>query len=86
MLPFVEALSQGPPLAVHEALSGVFGSISLAAWIFLLVSILYSIVMNTHFHIQLPCKVLSRFSAMQKISMHPQSSSTHLKVHISCTT
>ena len=31
------AVAQGAPLALHEALSGVFGSISLAAWIFLLV-------------------------------------------------
>ncbi|KAF1960241.1 PQ-loop-domain-containing protein [Byssothecium circinans] len=30
-------LAQSPPLTAHEALSGVFGSISLAAWIFLLV-------------------------------------------------
>jgi hypothetical protein len=42
MLPSVESLGQGPPLAVHEALSGIFGSISLAAWIFLLVSMLCS--------------------------------------------
>lgn len=31
-------LLQGLPLTAHEALSGVFGSISLASWIFLLVS------------------------------------------------
>lgn len=31
------AVAHGVPLALHEALSGVFGSISLAAWIFLLV-------------------------------------------------
>jgi hypothetical protein len=30
------------PLTAHEALSGVFGSVSLAAWIFLLVSALFS--------------------------------------------
>lgn len=30
-------LAQGPPLTPQEALSGVFGSISLASWIFLLV-------------------------------------------------
>jgi hypothetical protein len=34
------ALAAGAPsLTAHEALSGVFGSISLASWIFLLVSI-----------------------------------------------
>lgn len=33
----IAALAQGPPLTAHEALSGVFGSVSLASWIFLLV-------------------------------------------------
>ncbi|KAF2178105.1 vacuolar membrane PQ loop repeat protein [Zopfia rhizophila CBS 207.26] len=33
----LSALAQGLPLTAHEALSGVFGSISLASWIFLLV-------------------------------------------------
>lgn len=38
MAPVIAAtVAQGAPLALHEALSGVFGSISLAAWIFLLV-------------------------------------------------
>ncbi|KAF2692264.1 vacuolar membrane PQ loop repeat protein-like protein [Lentithecium fluviatile CBS 122367] len=37
VLQHVAALAQGPPLTAHEALSGVFGSISLASWIFLLV-------------------------------------------------
>ncbi|KAF2279678.1 vacuolar membrane PQ loop repeat protein-like protein [Westerdykella ornata] len=35
--PLLAVFGQTPPLATHEALSGVFGSISLAAWIFLLV-------------------------------------------------
>lgn len=30
-------LAHAPPLTLHEALSGIFGSISLASWIFLLV-------------------------------------------------
>ncbi|KAF2013712.1 vacuolar membrane PQ loop repeat protein [Aaosphaeria arxii CBS 175.79] len=34
---FAVLLAQGPPLTHNEALSGVFGSISLASWIFLLV-------------------------------------------------
>lgn len=33
----VSAPAAGPPLTAHEALSGVFGSVSLASWIFLLV-------------------------------------------------
>lgn len=33
----VTTLGHGPQLTAHEALSGVFGSISLASWIFLLV-------------------------------------------------
>ncbi|KAF1964979.1 PQ-loop-domain-containing protein [Bimuria novae-zelandiae CBS 107.79] len=33
----VTTVGQGPSLTAHEALSGVFGSISLASWIFLLV-------------------------------------------------
>ncbi|PSN64049.1 vacuolar membrane PQ loop repeat protein [Corynespora cassiicola Philippines] len=36
-MPDFAVLAQGPPLTAHEALSGVFGSISLASWIFLLV-------------------------------------------------
>jgi uncharacterized protein with PQ loop repeat len=38
VLQLVGQLAQGLPLTAHEALSGVFGSISLASWIFLLVS------------------------------------------------
>lgn len=34
---FAALLAHGPPLTTQEALSGVFGSISLASWIFLLV-------------------------------------------------
>lgn len=34
----VTVVGHGPDLTAHEALSGVFGSISLASWIFLLVS------------------------------------------------
>ncbi|KAF2142544.1 uncharacterized protein K452DRAFT_286970 [Aplosporella prunicola CBS 121167] len=37
MAAFVAAMLQSPQLSPHEALSGVFGSISLASWIFLLV-------------------------------------------------
>jgi len=37
VLQTIAALAHGPPLTTHEALSGVFGSISLASWIFLLV-------------------------------------------------
>ncbi|KAF2872707.1 vacuolar membrane PQ loop repeat protein-like protein [Massariosphaeria phaeospora] len=36
-MPDFAVLAQGPALTTYEALSGVFGSISLAAWIFLLV-------------------------------------------------
>ncbi|KAF2467008.1 vacuolar membrane PQ loop repeat protein-like protein [Lindgomyces ingoldianus] len=36
-MPVFDVLPQGPTLTAHEALSGVFGSISLASWIFLLV-------------------------------------------------
>lgn len=37
-------IGHGPQLTAHEALSGVFGSISLASWIFLLVSSCISIL------------------------------------------
>ncbi|KAF2737335.1 PQ-loop-domain-containing protein [Polyplosphaeria fusca] len=36
-MPGLSILADGLPLTAHEALSGVFGSISLASWIFLLV-------------------------------------------------
>jgi hypothetical protein len=35
---FLQALATASSLPAHEALSGVFGSISLATWIFVLVT------------------------------------------------